>query len=55
MEQILSERFEETFAANDFSYFLEILHKMAVKEFDTCSTWLDISYALSKSVQTLHK
>ena len=54
MEQILSERFEETFAANDFSYFLDILHKMAVKEFDTWSIWLDILYALSKSVQTLN-
>ena len=53
MEQILSERFEETFA-NDFSYFPDILHKMAVKEFDTWSIWLDILYALSKSVQTLN-
>ena len=35
MEQILSERVEETFAANNFSYFLAILHKMAAKEFDT--------------------
>ena len=54
MEQILSERVEETFAANNFSYFLEILHKMAVKESDTWSIWFNILYALSKSVQTLH-
>ena len=42
MEQILSERPEKTFAANDFSHFLDILHKMAVKEFDTWSIWFDI-------------